>query len=163
MSVSSKADAMRAQLNLKNLQRHDSSILEIIATASYVTVYRNQGDGWVRLRLCDCSPDRAGAQSMDDINRSKQASKDPCFCSRGKSVKLAPSVSSKGILTGSRFCRSRFPEHGFFVLNRQGLEYVQEFLTSDSDVKIEGEFILYEPGEEAGPCVAKAGPDWAML
>lgn len=46
--------------------------------------------------------------------------------------------------------RSSLPRYGFFVLNRQGLEYVQEFLTPESDVKVNGEFILYEPHGEAG-------------
>ncbi|GAA5826679.1 hypothetical protein JCM11251_002852 [Rhodosporidiobolus azoricus] len=42
------------------------------------------------------------------------------------------------------FKRSAAPAFGFFVLNRQGLEYVQEFLTIGSEVKVEGEFILFE-------------------
>ncbi|KAK4052608.1 hypothetical protein OIO90_004236 [Microbotryomycetes sp. JL221] len=103
-SVSSKADLLRQELNLKNLRRHDDTIQSILATASYVTVYRNLGDGWV-----------------------KSGIEGPMFL----------------------FERSSTPQHGFFVLNRNGLEYVQEYLTSDSEVKIEGEFLLYEPGEQA--------------
>ncbi|KAM0791068.1 hypothetical protein ACM66B_004361 [Microbotryomycetes sp. NB124-2] len=104
MALQSKADALRAELNLKNLRRHDTSIQQILSTASYVTVYRNHGEGWVKTGI-----------------------EGPMFL----------------------FERSHTPRHGFFVLNRQGLEYVQEFLTADSDVKIEGEFLLYEPGEQA--------------
>ncbi|GAA5866150.1 hypothetical protein JCM8547_000614 [Rhodosporidiobolus lusitaniae] len=44
------------------------------------------------------------------------------------------------------FSRTTFPSYGFFVLNRQGLEYVQEFLTEESEVRVEGEFILFEGG-----------------
>ncbi|KAK4046247.1 hypothetical protein OIV83_006226 [Microbotryomycetes sp. JL201] len=104
MALQSKADALRAELNLKNLRRHDASIEQILSTASYVTVYRNHGEGWVKTGI-----------------------EGPMFL----------------------FERSQLPRHGFFVLNRQGLEYVQEYLTADSDVKIEGEFLLYEPGEQA--------------
>ncbi|BGP19608.1 hypothetical protein JCM10213v2_007703 [Rhodosporidiobolus nylandii] len=46
------------------------------------------------------------------------------------------------------FTRSTTPSSGFFVLNRQGLEYVQEFLTADSEVRVEGEFILFEGGKD---------------
>lgn len=42
------------------------------------------------------------------------------------------------------------PTYGFFILNRNGLEYVHELLTPDSEVRMEGEFILYEPHAEAG-------------
>jgi hypothetical protein len=30
------------------------------------------------------------------------------------------------------------------------LEYVQEFLTEESEVKVEGEFILFEGGQDVG-------------
>lgn len=42
--------------------------------------------------------------------------------------------------------RSVQPFYGFFVLNRQGLEYVQEDLTPDSSVELMGDFIAFEPG-----------------
>ncbi|BGP27202.1 hypothetical protein JCM10295v2_006166 [Rhodotorula toruloides] len=47
------------------------------------------------------------------------------------------------------FARSTAPHYGFFILNRNGLEYVQEFLTPESEVEIGGEFILYEGGQDA--------------
>lgn len=50
MSVSSKADLLRAQLNLKNLRRHDPLIEEILGSTPYVTVYYNTGADWVRSR-----------------------------------------------------------------------------------------------------------------
>lgn len=37
------------------------------------------------------------------------------------------------------------PFYGFFVLNRQGLEYVQEDLAPDSMVELMGDFIAVEP------------------
>lgn len=46
--MSSKADLLRAQLNLKNLRRHDADIEEIIGSTPYVTVYYNTGLEWVR-------------------------------------------------------------------------------------------------------------------
>ncbi|BGP57896.1 hypothetical protein JCM8202v2_005545 [Rhodotorula sphaerocarpa] len=48
------------------------------------------------------------------------------------------------------FSRTTAPHYGFFVLNRNGLEYVQEFLTPESEVQVGGEFILYESGRDAG-------------
>ncbi|ORY49742.1 hypothetical protein BCR35DRAFT_272600 [Leucosporidium creatinivorum] len=105
MSVSSKADLVRSQLNLKNLRRHDPLIQEIMGSTPYVTVYYNMGADWVKTGI-----------------------EGPMFL----------------------FSRSSTPRYGFFVLNRQGLEYVQEFLTPESDVKVEGDFILYEPHGEAG-------------
>ncbi|BGP34905.1 hypothetical protein JCM10296v2_006729 [Rhodotorula toruloides] len=47
------------------------------------------------------------------------------------------------------FARSTAPHYGFFILNRNGLEYVQEFLTPESEVQVGGEFILYEGGQDA--------------
>ncbi|GAA5984369.1 hypothetical protein JCM10908_003317 [Rhodotorula pacifica] len=47
------------------------------------------------------------------------------------------------------FSRTTAPHYGFFVLNRNGLEYVQEFLTPESEVQVGGEFILYESGKDA--------------
>ncbi|GAA6004410.1 uncharacterized protein JCM10292_007053 [Rhodotorula paludigena] len=47
------------------------------------------------------------------------------------------------------FSRSVAPNYGFFVLNRNGLEYVQEFLTPECEVKSGGEFILFESGTDA--------------
>lgn len=49
--------------------------------------------------------------------------------------------------------RSTVPHYGFFILNRNGLEYVQEFLTPESEVQVGGEFILYEGGQDAGAFV----------
>ena len=45
---------------------------------------------------------------------------------------------------------STAPHYGFFVLNRNGLEYVQEFLTPQCEVEVGGEFILYEQSADAG-------------
>ncbi|GAA6046690.1 hypothetical protein JCM3770_003119 [Rhodotorula araucariae] len=47
------------------------------------------------------------------------------------------------------FARSQSPHYGFFVLNRNGLEYVQEFLTPECEVEAGGEFILFEGGADA--------------
>ncbi|CEQ40994.1 SPOSA6832_02670 [Sporobolomyces salmonicolor] len=102
-SAKLKSDAIRAQLNLKNLQRHDPLITEIVTSASYASVYENTGEDWVK----------TGVEG-------------PMFL----------------------FSRSQAPLYGFFVLNRQGLEYVQEFLTPESEVKVGGEFILFESGED---------------
>lgn len=48
-----------------------------------------------------------------------------------------------------RHNRSKEPHAGFFVLNRNGLEYVQEFIKADSEVRMEGDFILFEPSVES--------------
>jgi hypothetical protein len=48
------------------------------------------------------------------------------------------------------FKREINPTYGFFILNRNGLEYVNEFLVAESEVKLEGEFILFEPRPDAG-------------
>jgi len=48
------------------------------------------------------------------------------------------------------FKREVSPVFGFFILNRNGLEYVNEFLVAESEVKLEGEFILFEPRPDAG-------------
>ncbi len=48
------------------------------------------------------------------------------------------------------FKREISPVFGFFILNRNGLEYVNEFLVAESEVKLEGEFILFEPRPDAG-------------
>jgi len=47
MSLKAKQDQMRQQLNLKNLQRHDPTIKEIVTSASYASVYENFGEEWV--------------------------------------------------------------------------------------------------------------------
>ncbi|GAA5921135.1 hypothetical protein JCM1841_002433 [Sporobolomyces salmonicolor] len=112
-SAKLKSDAIRAQLNLKNLQRHDPLITEIVTSASYASVYENTGEDWVK----------TGVEG-------------PMFL----------------------FSRSQAPLYGFFVLNRQGLEYVQEFLTPESEVKVGGEFILFESGED----VDKATGIWVF-
>ncbi|GAA5965968.1 hypothetical protein JCM21900_004709 [Sporobolomyces salmonicolor] len=112
-SAKLKSDAIRAQLNLKNLQRHDPLITEIVTSASYASVYENTGEDWAK----------TGVEG-------------PMFL----------------------FSRSQAPLYGFFVLNRQGLEYVQEFLTPESEVKVGGEFILFESGED----VDKATGIWVF-
>ncbi|GAA6036380.1 hypothetical protein JCM8097_001693 [Rhodosporidiobolus ruineniae] len=106
-----KADALRLQLNLKQLQRHDPKIHSIVSSTSYASVYENKGDGWVK----------TGVEG-------------PMFL----------------------FARASAPLYGFFVLNRQGLEYIQEYLTPESEVKVEGEFILFE----GGPDVDRATGIW---
>lgn len=100
----------------------------------------------------------AGADLWYNANlaRSRRASKDPCssfpgqyrWSSRSWFRRHQPALDEK--LTLNRSDRTSTPRYGFFVLNRQGLEYVQEFLTPESDVKVEGEFILYEPHGDAG-------------
>ncbi|GAA5944052.1 uncharacterized protein JCM15063_004301 [Sporobolomyces koalae] len=101
-SLKAKQDQIRQQLNLKNLQRHDALISEIVTSASYASVYENFGEQWVK----------TGVEG-------------PMFL----------------------FSRSQAPHYGFFVLNRQGLEYIQEFLTPDCELNVGGEFILFESGQ----------------
>lgn len=48
------------------------------------------------------------------------------------------------------FRREGSPLFGLFILNRNGLEYIQELLSFQSEVKLEGEFILFEPRPDAG-------------
>ncbi|GJN93322.1 hypothetical protein Rhopal_006369-T1 [Rhodotorula paludigena] len=60
------------------------------------------------------------------------------------------------------FSRSVAPNYGFFVLNRNGLEYVQEFLTPECEVKSGGEFILFESGTDAG-CLCSPSPLWLLM
>lgn len=59
-SVTSKADQLRAELNLKNLKRHDNTIDKIIASTPYVTVYYNTGQEWVRCRALCCTAPAVG-------------------------------------------------------------------------------------------------------
>ncbi|GAA5847021.1 hypothetical protein JCM5353_005740 [Sporobolomyces roseus] len=102
MSLKAKQDQMRQQLNLKNLQRHDPTIKEIVTSASYASVYENFGEEWVK----------TGVEG-------------PMFL----------------------FSRTEIPHYGFFILNRQGLEYIQEFLTPECELNVGGEFILFESGQ----------------
>jgi hypothetical protein len=53
-TLKAKQDQIRQQLNLKNLQRHDPLISEIVTSASYASVYENFGEQWVSLSLCIC-------------------------------------------------------------------------------------------------------------
>jgi len=46
--------------------------------------------------------------------------------------------------------RTQIPHYGFFILNRQGLEYIQEFLTPECELNVGGEFILFESGQNVG-------------
>ncbi|GAA6017511.1 hypothetical protein JCM11491_006848 [Sporobolomyces phaffii] len=101
-TLKAKQDQIRQQLNLKNLQRHDPNISEIVTSASYASVYENFGEQWVK----------TGVEG-------------PMFL----------------------FSRTQAPHYGFFVLNRQGLEYIQEFLTPDCELNVGGEFILFESGQ----------------
>ncbi|GAA5899803.1 uncharacterized protein JCM6883_005992 [Sporobolomyces salmoneus] len=101
-TLKAKQDQIRQQLNLKNLQRHDPLISEIVTSASYASVYENYGEQWVK----------TGVEG-------------PMFL----------------------FSRTQSPHYGFFVLNRQGLEYIQEFLTPDCELNVGGEFILFESGQ----------------
>ncbi|KDE08138.1 hypothetical protein MVLG_01619 [Microbotryum lychnidis-dioicae p1A1 Lamole] len=104
MSMLAKIEATKAEINLRNLQRHDPTIEDIVSSTSYVTVYYNDGAEWIKTGI-----------------------EGPMFL----------------------FSRSQAPLYGFFVLNRQGLEYTREFLTEESDVTVDGEFILYEPRPDA--------------
>ncbi|GAA5963956.1 hypothetical protein JCM3765_006070 [Sporobolomyces pararoseus] len=110
-TLKAKQDQIRQQLNLKNLQRHDPQISEIVTSASYASIYENYGEQWVK----------TGVEG-------------PMFL----------------------FSRSQAPHYGFFVLNRQGLEYIQEFLTPDCELSVGGEFILFESGQN----VEKATGIW---
>ncbi|GAA5887973.1 hypothetical protein JCM16303_005221 [Sporobolomyces ruberrimus] len=103
-TLKAKQDQIRQQLNLKNLQRHDPLISEIVTSASYASVYENFGVQWVKTGI-----------------------EGPMFL----------------------FSRTQAPHYGFFVLNRQGLEYIQEFLTPDCELNVGGEFILFESGQNA--------------
>ncbi|SCV74471.1 BQ2448_8110 [Microbotryum intermedium] len=105
MSMLAKIEATKAEINLRNLQRHDPTIKKLISSTSYVSVYYNDGAEWIKTGI-----------------------EGPMFL----------------------FSRSQSPLYGFFVLNRQGLEYTREFLTEESDVTVDGEFILYEPRPDAG-------------
>jgi hypothetical protein len=48
LAKNNNADAVRLQLNLANLKRHDPHITAIVSSTSYASVYENTGEGWVR-------------------------------------------------------------------------------------------------------------------
>lgn len=49
--ISKDADA-RLRFNMKVLKRHDPTIVNIVESASYVTLYQHDGEEWVRY-ACD--------------------------------------------------------------------------------------------------------------
>lgn len=92
-------------------------------------------------------------------NRRRPTSKDQCSFSRGtsNSALLRSFASSTSVtLWSSMLIRRRVissnrsvqPYYGFFILNRQGLEYVQEDLTVDSSVEPMGDIIAYESADK---------------
>lgn len=46
------------------------------------------------------------------------------------------------------FKRSVEPFYGFFILNRQGLEYIQQDLTLDASIELMGDFIAFESSSD---------------
>lgn len=143
-SAAQSQASIRLALNLKNLRRHDASITDIVGSASYATAYWNVGGDWVR-------PCRFET-SYELIRRALVVGEDQY---RGPHVPVQ-SVSSSNPPVQARAhwdvctCRSREPTYGFFILNRNGLENILEDLTAESEVRMEGEFILFEPFAEAG-------------
>lgn len=168
-------EAVRLQLNLSNLKRHDPHITAIVSSTSYASVYENRGEGWVRRLPLYCRRILGNSgRSLFDLNRTlltqlrfdlqvKTGVEGPMFlfsryACRSTCIRERRGTSSVALyaerltetLTKLLTHRTTSPSYGFFVLNRQGLEYVQEFLTEESEVKVEGEFILYEGGQDVG-------------
>jgi hypothetical protein len=136
--------SIRLALNLKNLRRHDASITDIVGSASYATAYWNVGGDWVRpLILVPC---------LELMQRALDAGEDQHrgphvpVQSVSSSIPPTPARAHRDVCAG----RSREPKYGFFILNRNGLENILEDLTAESEVRMEGEFILFEPFAEAG-------------
>ncbi|EMS19728.1 hypothetical protein NBRC10512_006484 [Rhodotorula toruloides] len=104
---------------------------------------------------------RMALSSKEDIRRQLNLKNlqrhDPAIDRIVSSASYASVYDNKGdgwVKTGVEgpmflFARSTSPHYGFFILNRNGLEYVQEFLTPESEVQVGGEFILYEGGQDA--------------
>jgi hypothetical protein len=75
------ADAVRLQLNLSNLKRHDPHITAIVSSTSYASVYENRGEGWVR--LLDTLGKRTKLTGSCERRRSKRELKGRCSCFQG--------------------------------------------------------------------------------